>query len=219
MESSKRTFIWYTLRHFSSGGLSTPTSISTNSRRRRFRTRNAQILQARPNYFLLGDFNARTGTLNDFVENDCQDFTATDNAYDPDKNWPKRNNADYSFNKLGEETLRLCIGNKLRILNGRVTGDLDGKLTSYQYNGASTVDYGMVSEHLPNIVLGFQVQALTPYFDHCPVTLKLACSNRENSCTAPTYQKRPSRTEASSRYYFTKLLWKPESKDTFVSTS
>lgn len=78
--------------------------------------------------------------------------------------------------KLGDEILRLCIGKKLRILNGRVTGDLEGKLTSYQYNGASTVDYGIVIEHLQNIVLGFQVQALTPYSDHCPITLKLACS-------------------------------------------
>ena len=111
--------------------------------------------------------------MNDFIENDCQDFTATDNAYDLDKNWPKRNNADYSFNKLGDETLRLCIGNKLRILNGRVTGDLDGKLTSYQYNGASTVDYGIVSEHLQNIVLGFQVQALTPYSDQITGTTYL----------------------------------------------
>lgn len=166
---------------------------------------------------LLGDFNARTGTLNGFIENDCQDFTATDNAYDLDKNWPKRNNADYSFNKLGDETLRLCIGKKLRILNGRVTGDLEGKLTSYQYNGASTVDYGIVSEHLQNIVLGFQVQALTPYSDHCPITLKLACSNREIMYSTNT-PKEPPRTEASSRYYFTKFLWKPESKDKFIST-
>ena len=75
---------------------------------------------------LLGDFNARTGTLNDFIENDCQDFMAADNAYNLDKNWLKRNNVDYSVNKLGGEILRLCIGNKLRILNGRVTGDLDG---------------------------------------------------------------------------------------------
>ena len=88
---------------------------------------------------LLGDFNARTGTLNDFIENDCQDFTATDNAYDLDKNWPKRNNADYSFNKLGDETLRLCIGNKPRILNGRVTSDLDGKLKSYQSGQAPLI--------------------------------------------------------------------------------
>ena len=124
-------------------------------------------------------FSTGTGTLNDFIENDCQDFTAADTAYNLDKNWPKRNNANCSFNKLGDETLRLCIGNKPRLLNGRVTGDLDGKLTSYQYNGASTVDYGIVSEDLQNVVLGFQVQALTPYSDHCPITLQLACRNRD----------------------------------------
>ena len=154
--------------------------------------------------------------MNEFIKNDCRDFTATDNAYDLDKNWPKRNNVDYSFNKLGDETLRLCIGNKLMILNGRVTGDQDGKLTSYQYNGASTVDYGMVSEHLQNIVLGFQVQALTPYSDHCPITLKLACSNSEIMYSTNT-PKEPPRTEASSRYHFTKFLWKAESKDKFIS--
>jgi len=53
---------------------------------------------------LLGNFNARIGTLNDFIENDCEDFIAADNAYNLDKNWPKRNNADYSLNKLGGET-------------------------------------------------------------------------------------------------------------------
>ena len=166
---------------------------------------------------MLGDFNARTGTLNDFIENDCQDFIAADNTYNLDKNWPKRNNADYSFNKLGGETLRLCIGNKLRILNGRVTGDLDGKLTSYQYNGASTVDYGIVSKDLQSTVLGFQVQALTPYSDHCPITLKLACRNRGIMYRNNT-PKEPPRTEASSRNCFTKFLWKAESKDKFIST-
>ena len=81
----------------------------------------------------------------------------------------------------------------MNISNGRVTGDLDGKLTSYQYNGASTVDYGIVSELLQNIVLGFQVQALTPYSDHCPITLKLACSNRETMYSTNT-PKEPTRT-------------------------
>lgn len=43
---------------------------------------------------LLVDFNARTGTLNDFVKNDCQDFMAArtvlpHNACNLDKNWPK----------------------------------------------------------------------------------------------------------------------------------
>ena len=91
----------------------------------------------------------------------------------------------------------------------------EGKLTSYQDNGASTVEYGIVSEHLQNIVLGFQVQALTPYSDHCPITLKLACSNREIIYSTNT-TKEPTRTEASSGYYVNKFLWKPESKDKFI---
>ena len=62
---------------------------------------------------LLGDFNARTGTLNDFTENDCHDFLATDDAHNLDKNWPKRNNGDHTVNKLGGEILRLCIGSNL----------------------------------------------------------------------------------------------------------
>ena len=66
-------------------------------------------------------------------------------------------------------------------------------------------------------MLGFQVQALTPYSDHCPITLKLACSNSEMMYSTNT-PKEPQRTEASSRYHFTKFLWKPESKDKFIST-
>ncbi|KAL9962008.1 hypothetical protein ACROYT_G031060 [Oculina patagonica] len=163
---------------------------------------------------LLGDLNVRTGTLNDFIENDCHDFLATADTYNLDKNWPKRNNGDYIVNKLGGEILRLCIGNKLRILNGRVTADLDGKLTSYQTNGASTVDYGIVSEDLQDTVLGFQVQALTPYSDHCPNTLKLASRNRDIINNA---SKNSQRKETSPQNSFTKFLWKSESKDKFIS--
>ena len=61
----------------------------------------------------------------------------------------------------------------MRILNGRLTGDLDGKYTCYQTNGASTVDYPLASEVLIKKILGFQVQALTTYSDHCPISLKL----------------------------------------------
>jgi len=164
---------------------------------------------------LLGDLNARTGTLNDFIENDCCDFLPDDDAYNLDKNWPKRNNEDYTVNKLGGEVLRLCVGNKLRILNGRATGDLDGKLTSYQSNGASTVDYGIVSEDLQNTVLGFQIQHLTPYSDHCPIVLKLASSNRD--IMNYNASKNSRRKGAFPQNSFTKFLWKSECKDKFIS--
>ena len=112
--------------------------------------------------------------------------------------------------------MQLCIANKIRILNGRVTGDLDGKLTSYQPTGTSTVDYGIVSEDLQNTILGFQVQRLTPYSDHCPITLKLTsfCRNSISSCIT---SKETQRKEAPTRNILTTFLWKRDSKDKFIS--
>ena len=65
---------------------------------------------------MLGDFNARTGTLNDFIENDADDFLTMNNTYIRDKRFPKRNKADYTVNKVGGAILWLGIGNRLRIL-------------------------------------------------------------------------------------------------------
>ena len=31
-----------------------------------------------------------------YIQHDCQDFMAADSAYNLDKNWPKRNGADYT---------------------------------------------------------------------------------------------------------------------------
>ena len=122
---------------------------------------------------LAGDFNARTGLLNDYIENDSFDNQYLDN-YDIDQTFPKRNNSDLKINKLGEEIVQLCISNKLRILNGRKTGDLNGKITSYQRLGSSTIDYGIVDEKLWKDILAFEIESLTPYSDHCPISLKLA---------------------------------------------
>ena len=48
---------------------------------------------------LLGDLNARTRTLNDFIENDADDFLTFHSTYNRDTHCPKRNNADYTINK------------------------------------------------------------------------------------------------------------------------
>ena len=164
---------------------------------------------------LLGDFNARTGTLNDFIENNADDFLTIHNTYNRDTDCPKRNNTDYTMNKVGREILRLCIGNRLRILNGRLTGDLDGKYTCYQTNGASTVDYALASEDLIKTILGFQVQALTTYSDHCPISLKLTSSRphmvEDNAPRQPLCKAVPTQKN------FKKFLWKADSKDKFLS--
>ena len=165
---------------------------------------------------LLGDFNARTGTLNDFIENDADDFLTMNNSYIRDKHFPKRNNADYTVNKVGGEILRLCIGNRLRILNGRLTGDFDGKYTSYQTNGATTVDYAIASEDLLKTILGFQVHPLTTYSDHCPISLKLTVSPYSQVINNNTPRQAQKKTE-SPQNNFTKFLWKTDSKDKFIN--
>jgi hypothetical protein len=43
-----------------------------------------------------------------------------------------------------KELLDLCISNQLRILNGRVLGDIFGNYTCYTPNGASVVDYAAI---------------------------------------------------------------------------
>ena len=77
------------------------------------------------------------------------------------------------MNKMGEKVIQLCIGNK-RILNGRKTGDVTGKYTSYQKTGVSVIDYGIVSEPLWKDIISFQVHPISIYSDHCHISFKLS---------------------------------------------
>ena len=62
-----------------------------------------QKYSAKGKIILLGDFNARTGTLNDFIENDTHGPVLPNDIYHLDEHCPKRNNADYTVNKVGGE--------------------------------------------------------------------------------------------------------------------
>lgn len=163
---------------------------------------------------LAGDFNSRTGILHDYIANDSVDFLDTINNvnYDTDKIFPGRNNSDLKTNKLGEGIIQLCISKKLRILNGRKTGDLAGKITSYQPQGVSTIDYGILSEDLWNDIIAFEVQPLTPYSDHCPIAIKLAisdkCINNINRVKKPKQNK--NKRENNIRY-----VWQNNCEENF----
>ena len=45
------------------------------------------------------------------------------------------------MNARGRNLLETCTALNLRILNGRIVGDLEGKQTCFHYNGSSVVDY------------------------------------------------------------------------------
>ncbi|CAC5395242.1 unnamed protein product [Mytilus coruscus] len=108
---------------------------------------------------VFGDFNARTGNLEDFISNnddDYNDYVPVPEEYESNKIKQSRLSNDKSCSR-GKELLNMCISSRIRILNGRTFGDYQGKFISYQYNGNSVIDYCLVSEDFIENVLYFHV--------------------------------------------------------------
>lgn len=104
-------------------------------------------------------------------------------------------------------------------MNGKLTGHLDGKLTSYQRTGVGTVDYGIASKELLKSILRFQVQTLTPYTDHCPISVKIPFSKsgsmKDKSNEEPVRQTKKTPIVQNTPKTF---LWKTGSKEKFECT-
>ena len=80
----------------------------------------------------MGDFNARTGSLNDFVELDettTVDYDLLPSNYLEDIDLSSRQNVDQTVNVKGKHLLDICIESKLQILNGRIFDDSLGYTT------------------------------------------------------------------------------------------
>jgi hypothetical protein len=58
--------------------------------------------------------------------------------------------------------LNIWLETRIRILNGRTTGDLNGQPTCITYNGSSLVNYTPISEELLQSVGYFEVHDLNP---------------------------------------------------------
>ena len=115
---------------------------------------------------LAGDFNARTGTENDFITNDYCNFVPGDSFPLPTVVSPRKS-FDNHINEQGKHLLEICKSLDLRILNGRCKGDSFGKITFHGNQGISTVDYIIVSHEILNIFQNFVVRQPTPFSDHC----------------------------------------------------
>ena len=89
---------------------------------------------------MCGDFNARIGTVEDFIDNKHLE----DDIFAP-FSFDQRLSQDLQINAYGKSLIDLCIGNNLIILNGRTNGDLLGQFTCHTCNGARVVDYVIVS--------------------------------------------------------------------------
>ena len=138
------------------------------------------------NVCIVGDFNARTGTLNDTLgvpdyADSFLDGPDTDVVYSNTTN--TRANGDKTVNKFGSRLIELCKSLNMYIANGRCGNDKDvGSPTS---KGISTVDYVVVTESLLNKIVHFLIEPFDPMFSdiHSPVafTLYIRRQNTDSS--------------------------------------
>lgn len=109
---------------------------------------------------LAGDFNARTGGLDDtggpmatadelraagidLPGGEVQELAMRQSI-------PPRRSADRTHNKLGEQVVRLCVDSGMIILNGRLPGDRHGQFTFFAdgREGKSCIDYFVATPEL-----------------------------------------------------------------------
>ena len=156
---------------------------------------------------ILGDLNARTGNSADYIQNDTSNYLPLDDEYTLDINISPRNSQDTITDERGKHLLELCIGSQLRILNGRTIGDSCGYYTSHQYNGSSTVDYGISSSTMLRDIVYFKIHPfIGTISDHCMTSLAI----RTNRVTNPT---KTTKLTKMPQFY----KWNNNSGDTFKS--
>ena len=126
---------------------------------------------------LLGDFNARTNTLTDFIDIEEDIADVYTNTRD-DVSINTRNSEDTApACKRGRDLLNLCKDFSMSIINGRKTGDLFGQITCLKWNGCSVVDYAICSNDLFDLVSYFCVKHFLPHIsDHAPIELHIDIS-------------------------------------------
>ena len=167
---------------------------------------------------LMGDFNARTGTLPDYDEFEDEgdldiiyEIPVMPSVYNKiSKNditssglSLQRNNVDKSTNQYGTKLLNLVKMSDLLILNGRSPGDSAGELTLCNHRGTSTIDYVIVSKNVINYNMHFDIGSFNEHTDHAPVHFKLHDLNY--CCCSKTNNKLPCKPK-----------WQDSTKDDYL---
>ena len=128
--------------------------------------------------FLSGDFNARTGTLKDYICDDQPDKyiqNSNDYSIDLSKHNTIRCNQDVKLNVRGRDLVDLCKSANLRICNGRTIGDLCGDYTVIKARGRSVVDYTIVGKDFMKNIVHMKIGDPTYLSDHNFVETVVNC--------------------------------------------
>ncbi|KAK6182070.1 hypothetical protein SNE40_009834 [Patella caerulea] len=128
---------------------------------------------------ITGDLNSRTGdgSQQDFLIDDSTKYFDTLNAadYSVDTFSLPRKSKDCEVNTFGLRLLTICALLNVHIVNGRYSNDSPGEFTWITYNGASVVDYLIVSSDFYKLIQNFCVTNRTES-DHLPLEFEIACN-------------------------------------------
>ena len=154
-------------------------------------------------FIICGDFNARTGNLDDFVAHDsARHITALPDDYIVD-NELKRLSQDEGTNENGYMLLDFCRQTGLRIVNGRIGEDVVGKCTYVGSRGSSLIDYVIVSQDLFDKFSSFNVCDPNIISDHCVINFSLCIGSEMQEVSA---NQNGSAERVNSKYVWDKTL-------------
>jgi hypothetical protein len=134
---------------------------------------------------VVGDFNARTGSLAD-CESEVDPSDGFLNLPDSlcDMNVTPRYNCDKTVNKYGRMLTEFCQTTQHLIVNGRFLGDSLGYYTYMGANGCSTVDYVVVNTDMFKCVQYLNVVPAGHLSDHCMVETCFLFDNLPSQSTS-----------------------------------
>ena len=173
------------------------------------------FFQEQGQVLLMGDFNARTGRLNEWDLLDPHECRFLEYHKVTD-----RKSRDMSVNSLGRRIISMCENTGTYILNGRSHADPNGSFTFQHVNGKgrSVIDYAIVSrdlvELISNDLVDFTVVPLHQCpnranggrYDHSPIMIRLGWQGvKAVDSPSESYE------EAEFR-----LRWRPEYRDLYT---
>ena len=121
-----------------------------------------------------GDYNARTGDIQETILDDDNAFLNVPEDYENDQQCLRRSQDSGTLNARGRNLLETCTALNLRILNGRIVGDLESKKTCFHYNGSSVVDDVIGSKSILRNVWYLIVNSLMLHLsDHCHISFAI----------------------------------------------
>ena len=141
-----------------------------------------------------GDFNSRSGSLQDGIIESARDnnFITLPNGYQID-NLPKRHPLDTKTNRYKKPFLDFLLRSNLRVINGRILGDLSGSFTCYEWNDHSQIDYFLTTPDIFPLFKYLKVEQKTEYSDHCLISCGINLFRMSQTPASSNYLRLPTK--------------------------